>query len=77
MYSSELGNVLSERHPELDFIAIIKQNSVGLRCVKDKINLTEIAKHFNGGGHKKASGFPMDKIKLDNFINDIFDIKGE
>ena len=77
MFSSELGNVLSERHPELDFIAIIKQNSVGLRCVKDEINLTEIAKHFNGGGHKKASGFPMDKIKLDNFINNIFDIKGE
>lgn len=77
MFSSELGNVLSERHPELDFIAIIKQNSVGLRCVKDEINLTEIAKHFNGGGHKKASGFPMDKIKLNNFINDIFDIKGE
>lgn len=77
MYSSELGNILSEKHPELDFIAIIKQNSVGLRCVKDEINLTEIAKHFNGGGHKKASGFPMDKIKLNNFINDIFDIKGE
>ena len=75
MFSSELGNVLSERHPELDFIAIIKQNSVGLRCVKDEINLTEIAKHFNGGGHKKASGFPIDKIKLDNFINDIFNIK--
>lgn len=75
MYSSELGNVLSEKHPELDFIAIIKQNSVELRCIKDNINLTEIAKHFGGGGHKKASGFPLSNVKLDNFINDIFDIK--
>lgn len=77
MYSSELGNVLSEKHPELDFIAIIKQNSIGLRCIKDNINLTEIAKYFGGGGHKKASGFTMDKIKLNNFINDIFGIKEE
>ena len=75
MYSSELGNVLSEKHPELDFIAIIKQNSIGLRCIKDNINLTEIAKHFGGGGHKKASGFPLNNVKLNNFINDIFDIK--
>ena len=75
MYSSELGNVLSEKHPELDFIAIIKQNSIGLRCIKDNINLTEIAKHFGGGGHKKASGFSLNNVKLNNFINDIFDIK--
>lgn len=75
MYSSELGNILSEKHPELDFIAIIKQNSIGLRCVKDNVNLTEIAKHFGGGGHKKASGFPLNNVKLNAFINDIFDIK--
>ena len=75
MYLSELGNVLSEKHPELDFIAIIKQNSIGLRTVKDDINLTDIAKQFGGGGHPKASGFPLSNIKLNNFINDIFDIK--
>ena len=75
MYLSELGNVLSEKHPELDFIAIIKQNSIGLRTVKDDINLTDVAKQFGGGGHKKASGFPLGNIKLNNFINDIFDIK--
>ena len=75
MYSSELGNILSEKHPELDFIAIIKQNNIGLRCVKDNVNLTKIAKHFGGGGHKKASGFPLNSVKLNAFINDIFDIK--
>ena len=35
----------------------------------------EIAKHFGGGGHKKASGFPLNSVKLNAFINDIFDIK--
>lgn len=74
MYLSELGNVLSEKHPELDFIAIIKQNSIGLRTVKDDINLTDIAKQFGGGGHPKASGFPLGKDKLDKFICELFDI---
>ncbi len=74
-YTSELGNILCERHEELDFIAIIKQETVALRTVKDDINLSDIAKQFGGGGHPKASGFPLSNIKLNNFINDIFDIK--
>lgn len=74
-YTSELGNILCERHEELDFVAIIKKETVSLRTVKDDINLTDIAKQFGGGGHPKASGFPLDKDKLNNFLNDIFDIK--
>lgn len=74
-HTSELGNILCERHEELDFIAIIKQEAVSLRTVKDDINLSDIAKEFGGGGHPKASGFPLSNIKLNNFINDIFDIK--
>ena len=67
-HTSELGNILCERHEELDFIAIIKQGAVSLRTVKDDINLTDIAKQFGGGGHPKASGFPLGKDKLDKFI---------
>lgn len=74
-YTSELGNILCERHEELDFVAIIKKETVSLRTVKDDVNLTDIAKQFGGGGHPKASGFPLGKDKLNNFINDIFDIK--
>ena len=73
-YTSELGNTLCERHEELDFVAIIKQGTVSLRTVKDDINLTDIAKQFGGGGHPKASGFPLDKDKLDSFICGILDI---
>lgn len=35
-----------------------------LRTRRDDINLSEIAKNFGGGGHKKASGFTL-KGKLD------------
>lgn len=73
-YTSELGNILCERHEELDFIAIIKQGAVSLRTVKDDINLSDIAKQFGGGGHPKASGFPLGKDKLDKFICELFDI---
>ena len=74
-HTSELGNILCERHEELDFVAIIKKETVSLRTVKDNVNLTDIAKQFGGGGHPKASGFPLNNVKLNNFINDIFDIK--
>lgn len=73
-YTSELGNILCERHEELDFVAIIKKETVSLRTVKDDINLTDIAKQFGGGGHPKASGFPLGKDKLDKFICELFDI---
>lgn len=73
-YTSELGNILCERHEELDFIVIIKQGAVSLRTVKDDINLSDIAKQFGGGGHPKASGFPLGKDKLDKFICELFDI---
>lgn len=73
-YTSELGNILCERHEELDFVAIIKKETVSLRTVKDDVNLTDIAKQFGGGGHLKASGFPLGKDKLDKFICELFDI---
>lgn len=73
-YTSELGNILCERHEELDFVAIIKKETVSLRTVKDDVNLTDIAKQFGGGGHPKASGFPLGKDKLDKFICELFDI---
>lgn len=62
-YISELGNELSDRHPELDFIAIIDLGSkrVSYRTVKDDIDLgKDIASLYGGGGHAKASGSQID-----------------
>jgi len=30
---------------------------IGLRTIKDSVDVSVIAKHFGGGGHKKAAGF--------------------
>jgi oligoribonuclease NrnB/cAMP/cGMP phosphodiesterase (DHH superfamily) len=61
-YISELGNELSDRHPELDFIAILDLGSkkVSYRTVKDIDLGKDVASHFGGGGHPKASGSQID-----------------
>jgi oligoribonuclease NrnB/cAMP/cGMP phosphodiesterase (DHH superfamily) len=61
-YISELGNVLAEQNPDLDFIAIVNLGRViSYRTVKDEVNLGEVAAIFGGGGHAKAAGSPVPK----------------
>ncbi len=72
-YTSELGNVLSERHPEFKYIAMIDMGSqkVSLRTTHDDIDLgKDIAKLYGGGGHAKASGFEFDQdlAKLSSLV---------
>ena len=73
-FISEVGNQLSERHPELDFIAIINGSSVSFRTAKDDINVSEIAKVFGGGGHVKASGCGIDSKLSKKYIDSIFKV---
>jgi oligoribonuclease NrnB/cAMP/cGMP phosphodiesterase (DHH superfamily) len=67
-YISELGNELSDRHPELDFIVILDlgNKKVSYRTVKDIDLGKDVASKFGGGGHPKASGSELDikAIKL-------------
>lgn len=67
-YTSELGNVLSERNQDLKYIAMVDMGmgKVSLRTTHHDIDLgTSVAKKFGGGGHSKASGFEFDdKIKI-------------
>jgi len=77
-YSSELGNKLSELHPELDFIAIINpSHSVSYRTVKKGIDLSIVASAFGGGGHISASGSPIDEDMRNKIIDLVFESKGE
>lgn len=57
-YISELGHYLCDNHPEIDFALMIKltENKVSLRASKDEVDLTPIAKQYEGGGHKHAAG---------------------
>lgn len=60
-FVSELGNSLCEKNPTMKYIKCIDINAgtVSMRTVKDDINLSDIAKHYGGGGHQKAAGYPI------------------
>ena len=55
------------------FVRVVKGKDDGWRCSitteKDDIDVSEIAKKFGGGGHKKAAGFRVDKLE-DFFIQE-------
>ena len=62
-FVSELGNRLSELHPELDYIAMIdiSHGTVSYRTTSEGIDLGgEIAHSHGGGGHRKAAGSQFD-----------------
>lgn len=61
-FQSEIGDL----YPEYDFVLIYysKRNQYicSLRTSHDNVDVSEIAKKFNGGGHKKASGFTIKEL---------------
>lgn len=72
-WMSEIGAKLS---PDCDFALIWyyshedQHTRVSLRSFHDHVDVSEIAKEFKGGGHRKAAGFTLSK---DMHIDDIFD----
>ena len=72
-WMSEIGTRLA---PDCDFAMIwywdhdAKETKVSLRAFHDTVDVSEIAKKFGGGGHKKAAGFQLPKNK---HVEDIFD----
>ena len=76
-WMSEIGGRLS---PDCDFAVIWyydheKRNvKVSLRAFHDSADVSEIAKEFGGGGHKKAAGFTLPG---DTIVDNLFDIVGE
>jgi oligoribonuclease NrnB/cAMP/cGMP phosphodiesterase (DHH superfamily) len=74
-WMSEIGNRLSH---DCDFAVIWyydhedRKNKVSLRAFHDNVDVSEIAKRFGGGGHKKAAGFALPAGK---HIEEIFDVE--
>jgi len=72
-WMSEIGARLA---PDCDFAVIWywdhedHMTKVSLRSFHDTIDVSEIAKRFGGGGHKKAAGFSLPEGK---HIEEIFD----
>ena len=75
-FVSELGNRLSEMHPELDYIAMIdiSHGTVSYRTTSEDIDLGgEIAHSHGGGGHRKAAGSQFDiSVIRDLVIREVF-----
>ena len=54
---SELGNYLSAKNPDLEFIIMCDASSrMSYRTKRDDVDLNAFASNYSGGGHKKASG---------------------
>jgi len=72
-WMSEIGARLA---PDCDFAVIWyydhedRINKISLRAFHDAVDVSEIAKGFGGGGHKKAGGF---QISGELCVDDIFD----
>lgn len=72
-YQSELGNRLSELNPQYDLIAMIGENSISYRTIKEDVDCGEFAKLFNGGGHLKAAGSEINEEQKIKIIDLLFD----
>ena len=72
-WMSEIGSRLA---PDCDFAIIwywdheAKHTKASLRAFHDAVDVSEIAKKFGGGGHKKAAGF---QLPANKHIESIFD----
>lgn len=57
-YHSELGNQLCEIYKSIDFVMLVDvaNDKMSFRAVKNNVDVSVIAKMFNGGGHVKSSG---------------------
>lgn len=70
-YQSEVGSYLAKNHLDLDFIILVNLSSrrVSVRSFKDEADSNEFCSLFDGGGHKKASGFSLTKENIFQFIH--------
>ena len=62
LYASEAGNILAVNEPFCaTYYDTDKHRVFSLRSAVTGLDVSEIAKQFNGGGHKHASGFKVDR----------------
>lgn len=70
---SELGNYLINKYDYLDYIILINvDKSISYRG-NNKVDLSVIAKKYNGGGHFNAAGSPIPTDLKEKIIKTIFE----
>jgi hypothetical protein len=61
MFASEVGHWLLDENPFAPFVACYsdqgKSRGYSLRSRDDRLNVSEIARKYGGGGHRNAAGF--------------------
>lgn len=64
-YVSDVCHELLRRHPEAPFAVAVLVTRHGrtysLRSTDDRVDVSEIAKRFGGGGHRNAAGFKFER----------------
>lgn len=77
-YRTQVGNMLLQMHPELDFMVVVNvSRSISYRA-NGKADLTVITNKYNGGGHKNSGGSPLPENLKETIAKIIFpDIKFE
>lgn len=58
-YVAPVFEYLRDNYPDCDVLIVNTGASVSMRKTKSDIDLAVVAKHFGGGGHAGASGFPI------------------
>lgn len=73
-YASELGNELAKEFPHLDAVAIVNMitRKVSLRSNKKRINVSQVAMKWGGGGHPLSAGFDLCEKTYSRFVKDVF-----
>lgn len=73
-YISEMGNKISAKHPELDFIAIVSSlKTISYRTTKKDIDLgNDIASYYGGGGHPQTAGSQISNELKQSILDAIF-----
>lgn len=76
-HTSELGNELGKEYPHLDYIAIINIGGkrMGFRTIHDHVDVSQIAGHFGGGGHAKASGCLLTDEAYQQYVIETFHLE--
>lgn len=69
-YHSELGNILCTKYPELDFVAMtdLTFKKISFRANKPSIDVSIVAKEFDGGGHPPAAGCSLNPVTSATFL---------
>jgi len=67
---SELGNVICREREDVDFVSMIDvgKGKISFRASKSHVDVSVVAKAFDGGGHASASGCDLNETTIPVFL---------